>query len=153
MNALTNKLEEEVLPPGCALALAVAGVDDAAYTRKSRRRASVQQGLGVVRVNDVDPLLAKDSGKPVHQRGSQACRRVERRHRPAACLNLAGHAPGDAEGDELQGEAIAVGYAREGAKVLIADRLNRFQFLTIRRYLTLVFLALVTLLLVLALWP
>jgi formate hydrogenlyase subunit 3/multisubunit Na+/H+ antiporter MnhD subunit len=36
---------------------------------------------------------------------------------------------------------------------VIADRLNRFQFLTIRRYLTLVFLALVTLLLVLALWP
>ena len=35
----------------------------------------------------------------------------------------------------------------------IADRLNRFQFLTIRRYLTLVFAALVTLLLVLALWP
>jgi formate hydrogenlyase subunit 3/multisubunit Na+/H+ antiporter MnhD subunit len=35
----------------------------------------------------------------------------------------------------------------------MADRLNRFQFLTIRRYLTLVFAALVTLLLVLALWP
>jgi hydrogenase-4 component B len=34
-----------------------------------------------------------------------------------------------------------------------ADRLNRLQFLTIRRYLSLVFLALVTLLLVLALWP
>ena len=36
---------------------------------------------------------------------------------------------------------------------LAADRLNRLQFLTIRRYLSLVFLALVTLLLVLALWP
>ncbi len=35
----------------------------------------------------------------------------------------------------------------------IADRMNRFQFLTIRRYLTLVFAALVTLLLVLAVWP
>ena len=35
----------------------------------------------------------------------------------------------------------------------VAERLNRFQFLTIRRYLTLVFAALVTLLLVLALWP
>jgi hypothetical protein len=34
-----------------------------------------------------------------------------------------------------------------------ADRLNVLQFLTIRRYLTLVFLALVTLLLVLAIWP
>ena len=34
-----------------------------------------------------------------------------------------------------------------------ADRLNRAQFLTIRQYLTLVFLALVTLLLVLAIWP
>jgi len=34
-----------------------------------------------------------------------------------------------------------------------ADRLNRLQFLTIRRYLSLVFLALVSLLLVLALWP
>ncbi|MCB9946589.1 MAG: hydrogenase 4 subunit B [Rhodospirillaceae bacterium] len=40
--------------------------------------------------------------------------------------------------------ARAVGFA--------ADRLNHLQFLTIRRYLTLVFLALVTLLLVLALW-
>lgn len=40
--------------------------------------------------------------------------------------------------------ASAVGFA--------ADRLNRLQFLTIRRYLSLVFLSLVTLLLVLALW-
>jgi NADH:ubiquinone oxidoreductase subunit 5 (subunit L)/multisubunit Na+/H+ antiporter MnhA subunit len=36
---------------------------------------------------------------------------------------------------------------------IAADNLNRLQFLTIRRYLSLVFLALVTLLLVLALWP
>jgi len=35
----------------------------------------------------------------------------------------------------------------------VADRLNRLQFLTIRRYLGLVFLSLVTLLLVLAIWP
>ncbi|SJM29519.1 hydrogenase 4 subunit B [Mesorhizobium delmotii] len=41
--------------------------------------------------------------------------------------------------------AGAVGYATE--------KLNHLQFLTIRRYLTLVFLYLVTLLLVLALWP
>jgi hypothetical protein len=41
--------------------------------------------------------------------------------------------------------ALAVGLA--------ADRLNHLQFLTIRRYLGLVFLALVMLLLVLALWP
>jgi len=34
-----------------------------------------------------------------------------------------------------------------------AEKLNRFQFLTIRRYLSLVFLALVILLLVLAIWP
>ena len=34
-----------------------------------------------------------------------------------------------------------------------ADRLNRFQFLTIRRYLSLVFVALVVLLLLVALWP
>ena len=34
-----------------------------------------------------------------------------------------------------------------------ADRLNILQFLTIRRYLTLVFTALVLLLLVLAIWP
>jgi hydrogenase-4 component B len=40
--------------------------------------------------------------------------------------------------------AAAVGYA--------ADRLNRLQFLTIRRYLSLVFATLVTLLLVLAIW-
>ncbi|GAB4365979.1 MAG: hydrogenase 4 subunit B [Kiloniellaceae bacterium] len=39
-----------------------------------------------------------------------------------------------------------------GAVGLAADRLNHLQFLTIRRYLSLVFLALVTLLLVLALW-
>jgi NADH:ubiquinone oxidoreductase subunit 5 (subunit L)/multisubunit Na+/H+ antiporter MnhA subunit len=39
-----------------------------------------------------------------------------------------------------------------GAVSLAADRLNHLQFLTIRRYLTLVFLALVFLLLVLAIW-
>jgi len=45
-------------------------------------------------------------------------------------------------------------YAPLAAAVgLAADRLNHLQFLTIRRYLSLVFLALVTLLLVLALWP
>jgi hypothetical protein len=45
-------------------------------------------------------------------------------------------------------------YAPLAAAVnLAADRLNHLQFLTIRRYLSLVFLALITLLLVLALWP
>jgi hypothetical protein len=39
-----------------------------------------------------------------------------------------------------------------GAIGFIAEKLNRLQFLTIRRYLSLVFLALVVLLLVLALW-
>jgi len=34
-----------------------------------------------------------------------------------------------------------------------ADHLNRLQFLTIRQYLTLVFTALVSLLMVLAIWP
>jgi hypothetical protein len=41
--------------------------------------------------------------------------------------------------------AAGVGYA--------AAKLNRLQFLTIRRYLSLVFAALVSLLVVLALWP
>jgi len=40
-----------------------------------------------------------------------------------------------------------------GAVEYASERLNVLQFLTIRRYLTLVFLALVTLLLVLAIWP
>jgi hydrogenase-4 component B len=40
-----------------------------------------------------------------------------------------------------------------GAVAFAAERLNVLQFLTIRRYLSLVFLALVTLLLVLAIWP
>jgi hypothetical protein len=45
-------------------------------------------------------------------------------------------------------------YAPLAAAVgLAATRLNGLQFLTIRRYLTLVFLSLLTLLLVLALWP
>jgi len=39
-----------------------------------------------------------------------------------------------------------------GAVSFAAERLNHLQFLTIRRYLSLVFLALVALLLVLALW-
>jgi hypothetical protein len=39
-----------------------------------------------------------------------------------------------------------------GAIGFSADRLNRLQFLTIRRYLSLVFATLVTLLLVLAIW-
>jgi len=37
--------------------------------------------------------------------------------------------------------------------VFVADRLNHLQFQTIRRYLSLVFLALISLLLVLAVWP
>ena len=40
-----------------------------------------------------------------------------------------------------------------GAVGFAADRMNHLQFLTIRRYLSLVFLALVGLLLVLAIWP
>jgi hypothetical protein len=40
-----------------------------------------------------------------------------------------------------------------GAVGFAAEKLNVLQFLTIRRYLSLVFLALVTLLLVLAIWP
>jgi hypothetical protein len=40
-----------------------------------------------------------------------------------------------------------------GAVGAVADRLNRFQFLTVRRYLALVFGALVALLLLVALWP
>ena len=40
-----------------------------------------------------------------------------------------------------------------GAVGFAAERLNRLQFLTIRRYLSLVFVALVALLLVLAIWP
>ena len=36
---------------------------------------------------------------------------------------------------------------------LAADRLNQLQFLTIRQFLSLVFAALVLLLLVLAIWP
>ena len=40
-----------------------------------------------------------------------------------------------------------------GAIDSATERLNYLQFLTIRRYLTLVFLYLVTLLLALALWP
>ena len=40
-----------------------------------------------------------------------------------------------------------------GAVNFAAERMNVLQFLTIRRYLSLVFLALVTLLLVLAIWP
>ena len=39
------------------------------------------------------------------------------------------------------------------AVLATADRLNRFQFLTVRRYLGVVFAALVLLLLVLAVWP
>ena len=46
-----------------------------------------------------------------------------------------------------------VGYAPiAGAVAYVSERFNRMQFLTIRRYLNLVFLALVTLLLVLAIW-
>ncbi len=39
------------------------------------------------------------------------------------------------------------------AVAMTADRLNRFQFLTVRRYLVLVFIALVVLLSLVALWP
>jgi hypothetical protein len=40
-----------------------------------------------------------------------------------------------------------------GGVVATADRLNHLQFLTIRQFLSLVFAALVLLLLVLAIWP
>ena len=40
-----------------------------------------------------------------------------------------------------------------GGVAFAADQLNRLQYLTIRRYLSLVFLLLVLLLLVLAAWP
>ena len=40
-----------------------------------------------------------------------------------------------------------------GAVGIAADRLNRLQFLTIRQYLSLVFVALVALLLVVSIWP
>ena len=40
-----------------------------------------------------------------------------------------------------------------GAVAYVADRLNRLQYLSIRRYLSFVFAALVGLLLVLAIWP
>jgi hypothetical protein len=40
-----------------------------------------------------------------------------------------------------------------GTVSFVSDRLNHFQFLTIRQYLSLVFLALVLLLLALAIWP
>ena len=40
-----------------------------------------------------------------------------------------------------------------GGVATAAERLNRFQFLTIRRYLSLVFAALIVLLTVVALWP
>jgi hypothetical protein len=39
------------------------------------------------------------------------------------------------------------------AVLAVSARLNRFQFLTVRRYLGVVFAALVVLLLVLAVWP
>ena len=63
------------------------------------------------------------------------------------------HAPGGVlAGDPRLRLGRALPAGRDGVSA-VADRLNRFQFLTIRRYLTLVFGALVTLLLVLALWP
>jgi hydrogenase-4 component B len=40
-----------------------------------------------------------------------------------------------------------------GGVAILADKLNHLQFLTIRQYLTLVFIALISLLLVLAIWP
>ncbi len=67
-------------------------------------------------------------------------------------------APGDTAPAEfkatLHDPAWDLLYAPVGKSVgFLADSLNRFQFLTIRRYLTLVFLTLVFLLTVLALWP
>ena len=54
---------------------------------------------------------------------------------------------------ELRDLIWETGYAPIAGLVgFAADRLNRMQFLTIRRYLSLVFLALVTLLLVLVIW-
>ena len=48
---------------------------------------------------------------------------------------------------------VAIAYGPIGRSVLtVAGKLNRLQFLTIRRYLTLVFVALIVLLVVVAAW-
>ena len=49
-------------------------------------------------------------------------------------------------------DTIMVGRQSNSAVAIAADLLNHMQFLTIRRYLSLVFTVLVTLLLVLAIW-
>jgi len=66
-------------------------------------------------------------------------------------------APGDTRPARLRIELHDLVWERlyqpiSGAVGFSADRLNRLQFLTIRRYLSLVFATLVTLLLVLAIW-
>ncbi len=70
--------------------------------------------------------------------------------RHAAARRSAAGAPSTSACSDLVWEGIYAPIA--GAVGFAADRLNHLQFLTIRRYLTLVFLALVFLLLVLALW-
>jgi NADH:ubiquinone oxidoreductase subunit 5 (subunit L)/multisubunit Na+/H+ antiporter MnhA subunit len=89
---------------------------------------------------------------------AQPFRRVYGSHVFAARENVFMPLPGDSSpaGHEAHladplwdGLYAPVGAAAFGA----ADRLNPLQFLTVRRYLTLVFGALVLLLLVLALWP
>ena len=71
--------------------------------------------------------------------------------RPAAALSRSSTARFSAIVHDPIWEGIYLPIA--GAVDIVAGRLNRLQFLTIRLYLTLVFLALVILLLVLAIWP
>ena len=63
-------------------------------------------------------------------------------------------APGSDSKSKLHDLAWELIYTPVASAVsFAADQLNRLQFLTIRQYLSLVFFALVFLLLVLALWP
>jgi hypothetical protein len=89
---------------------------------------------------------------------AQPFRRVYGRHVFAAAERVVMPPPGDTSPARIEVHlADPIWdrlYAPVGAAVLAAaDRLNPLQFLTVRRYLTLVFGALVALLLVLALWP
>jgi hypothetical protein len=84
------------------MALAVPGMNDATYTRHPRRRASVEQRLCVVRVDNMDALSMKELDQLIDRRGANSGPSLQRSDRPAAGLKVLGDVPFRAKRHEVQ---------------------------------------------------
>ena len=116
-------------------------------------RGAARTGLGL-------RLSRSEPGDAIHRRAASpsrsaasSARSSSGRARRSTCRRPATSAPArlTVELRDLIWDGLYAPVA--GGVAAAADRLNRFQFLTIRRYLSLVFVALIALLSLVALWP